>query len=180
MDMVGYSKRFNFDYNYWSHTLESPSFANQTQIFDDLGGFTVGNAIAGYNCSIFAYGQTGSGKTYTMLGATLADGGADLEACEELGLIPRMCEFLFDHVHQINGTQQDDERLRSPGPRAVANSADTVSSPGHRSPSPGHHSSPGHRSPSPLPAEAGDIIKAEVKVSYLGRCYHTYNFDARD
>jgi hypothetical protein len=169
MDMAAYSKRFNFDLNYWSHIREAPTFASQTQIFDDLGGFTVGNAIAGYNCSIFAYGQTGSGKTYTMMGATLADGGVDLEAREDLGLIPRMCESLFEHVREINGTQQDDERTRSPV--TPSNSADAVSSPdGHRTPSPTPH-----RTPSRMPAEAvrgGDIIKAEVKVSYLGKSRH--------
>ena len=39
----------------------------------------------GHNASVFAYGQTGSGKTYTMLGTE-----------EAQGLVPRLCESLFD------------------------------------------------------------------------------------
>ena len=47
-------------------------------------------ALDGYNGTIFAYGQTGSGKTFTMLNV----GGAP----EELGLIPRISEALFEQL----------------------------------------------------------------------------------
>ena len=49
----------------------------------------VQSALDGYNVCIFAYGQTGSGKTYTM------DGYGD-----QIGIIPRTIDFLFDCFEQ--------------------------------------------------------------------------------
>lgn len=71
-------------------------YANQEMVFNALGEFLLGNALRGYNCSLFAYGQTGSGKTYTMLGME----GGNLEASggEEIGIVPRLCQSLFDRV----------------------------------------------------------------------------------
>lgn len=48
------------------------------------------NVCAGYNTCIFAYGQTGSGKSYTMMGSESNQ--------QEKGLIPRLCEHLFDKI----------------------------------------------------------------------------------
>ena len=54
------------------------------------------NALNAFNCSIFAYGQTGSGKSYSMMGT----GGemSRVMASEQRGLIPRICEALFNRV----------------------------------------------------------------------------------
>jgi hypothetical protein len=41
---------------------------------------------------LFAYGQTGSGKSYTMMGAD----------AEQKGLIPRLCENLFEKIASIS------------------------------------------------------------------------------
>jgi len=41
---------------------------------------------------LFAYGQTGSGKSYTMMG----NDGED-----QKGLIPRLCESLFEKIASI-------------------------------------------------------------------------------
>ena len=57
---------------------------SQSHIYEMLGAGLLEKVINGYNASAFAYGQTGSGKTYTMLGTP-----------EERGLIPRLCEGLF-------------------------------------------------------------------------------------
>ena len=56
----------------------------QAEIYDALGAKVLQQVVTGHNASVFAYGQTGSGKTYTMLGTP-----------EQRGLIPRLCEGLF-------------------------------------------------------------------------------------
>ena len=38
---------------------ETEKFANQEQVFDNLGVELLDNAFDGYNACIFAYGQTG-------------------------------------------------------------------------------------------------------------------------
>ena len=50
----------------------------------------------GFNGTVFAYGQTGSGKSYSMMGT----GGemSRVMASEQRGLIPRICEALFNRV----------------------------------------------------------------------------------
>lgn len=50
------------------------------------------NAWRGYNVSLFCYGQTGSGKSYTMVGL-----GANK------GLVPRICEELFNIIDNRKG-----------------------------------------------------------------------------
>ena len=81
---------FTFDHSYWSADQDHVDFANQEQIYNDLGKFlnnsyclfrpminfvlflllfisetsgkeVVEAAFTGYNACIFAYGQTGSG-----------------------------------------------------------------------------------------------------------------------
>ena len=72
------------------------------------------NAFEGYNACIFAYGQTGklqshrvittqslystymyagSGKSYTMMGSLLDE--------ELKGIIPRLCDTLFDRIAEV-------------------------------------------------------------------------------
>ncbi|EDQ91427.1 uncharacterized protein MONBRDRAFT_15109, partial [Monosiga brevicollis MX1] len=85
-------KKFTFDHSYWSYDRDDSHYATQDQVFDDLGGDVLQAAFDGYNACVFAYGQTGSGKSYTMMGYG-----------EDIGLIPRICEALFDRC-----TQQSD------------------------------------------------------------------------
>ncbi len=85
---VGRPHKFTFDYSYWSHARGDAHFAGQDRVYEDLGTDVVDNAFLGYNACVFAYGQTGSGKTYTMMG----DSG------EERGLIPRICQSMFDKM----------------------------------------------------------------------------------
>jgi hypothetical protein len=93
-DQTAWEKQFAFDYAYWS-SGES-NYTSQKQIFQELGHDVITNAMSGYNCSVIAYGQTGSGKTYTMMGDDAGDSDSDTNA----GLIPRICNKLFDHMKQ--------------------------------------------------------------------------------
>ena len=64
-------REFSFDFSYWSHDefhsdddgvlcADSPKYATQRMVFDDLGQGVLDNAVKGFNCSLFAYGQTGT------------------------------------------------------------------------------------------------------------------------
>ncbi|XP_072545681.1 uncharacterized protein stard9 isoform X2 [Salminus brasiliensis] len=75
---------FGFDYCYWSVNAETPNYASQEDVFQDLGVSVLAGAAEGYNICLFAYGQTGSGKTYTMMGTP-----------DSIGLTPRICQGLF-------------------------------------------------------------------------------------
>ena len=70
---------------------ESRPIATQETIFQEAGAPAVSNALSGYNTCIFAYGNTGTGKTYTMIGLG-----------NELGLTPRILEFLFSEIEGGN------------------------------------------------------------------------------
>ncbi|KAI5705889.1 hypothetical protein M8J75_002727 [Diaphorina citri] len=61
-------KDFTFDHSYWSFDPSSPQFASQEQVFNDLGMDVVDAAFEGYN------------------------------ACDSRGLIPRICEALFQRM----------------------------------------------------------------------------------
>lgn len=88
------TKSFTFDHSYWSHTKEDPQFASQEQVYKDIGAEMLQHALQGYNVCIFAYGQTGAGKSYTMMGSK-----------EEEGIIPRLCNNLFQHLHVLDSDE---------------------------------------------------------------------------
>ncbi|KAI9252088.1 hypothetical protein BY458DRAFT_523288 [Sporodiniella umbellata] len=92
-------KAFTFDQSYWSADLNSPDYADQIRVYNDLGKELLDHAFDGYNCCIFAYGQTGSGKSYSMVGYG-----------EDKGIIPRTCSELFERVQQ-NKTDTLDFRV---------------------------------------------------------------------
>eukprot|EP00039_Didymoeca_costata_P019583 m.338114 g.338114 ORF g.338114 m.338114 type:complete len:1030 (-) comp18317_c0_seq1:150-3239(-) len=92
-------KTFTFDYSYNSFSSDGDDFTSQEKIFRDLGDDVVSSAYAGYNACVLAYGQTGAGKTYSMIG------GPD----EERGLIPRICEALFERQDNDSGTKYSAE-----------------------------------------------------------------------
>ncbi|XP_055515623.1 kinesin-like protein KIF1B isoform X3 [Leucoraja erinacea] len=84
-------KTFSFDHSYWSHTSpEDPSFASQSQVYNDIGKEMLQHSFEGYNVCIFAYGQTGAGKSYTMMGKQDKD---------HQGIIPQLCEDLFEKIN---------------------------------------------------------------------------------
>ncbi|KAI9484614.1 hypothetical protein BDB00DRAFT_854270 [Zychaea mexicana] len=84
-------KPFTFDKSYWSADKADPSYADQEQVFNDLGVELLDHAFNGYNCCIFAYGQTGSGKSYSMMGYG-----------EDKGITPRTCSELFNRIDAIS------------------------------------------------------------------------------
>ncbi|CAK9297174.1 unnamed protein product [Gordionus sp. m RMFG-2023] len=83
------AKTFAFDYCFDSN--EDSNAASQSDIFEKIGLDVLNNAFMGYNACIFAYGQTGSGKSYTMMGTST-----------DQGIIPRLCEKLFDRIDTTN------------------------------------------------------------------------------
>lgn len=84
-------KSFNYDYSYWSHDKNDSHFADQQQVYMDIGEEMLNHAFEGYNVCIFAYGQTGAGKSYTMMGSR-----------DEEGIIPRICRNLFTSMTDVN------------------------------------------------------------------------------
>ena len=93
----GRVREFSFDFSYWSHASTDPHFADQEQVFGDLGEDCLNNAWAGYNCSLFAYGQTGSGKSFSMVGNAQGDQG-ELLVGPQAGIVPRVCSSMFDRI----------------------------------------------------------------------------------
>jgi hypothetical protein len=81
----GKKKTFAYDYAFNIDTA-------QDALFSVIGEKVIDNAFRGYNCCIFAYGQSGSGKTFTMMGDS-----------ENLGLIPKICQALYDRQENSNG-----------------------------------------------------------------------------
>lgn len=86
----GGPKTFAFDRSYWSFNKDDPSYAGQSNLFEDLGGPLLENAFQGYNNCIFAYGQTGSGKSYSMMGYG-----------KEIGIIPMICQDMFRRIEEM-------------------------------------------------------------------------------
>lgn len=84
------SKTFAFDKSYWSFNRNDNNFADQDDLFADLGKPLLDNAFGGYNNCIFAYGQTGSGKSYSMMGYG-----------KEEGVIPKICRDMFQRIEEV-------------------------------------------------------------------------------
>ncbi|NWT85290.1 KIF14 protein, partial [Lanius ludovicianus] len=85
---------FSYDFSLWSFDKGHPNFASQAMIYKTLALPLLERAFEGYNACLFAYGQTGSGKSYTMMGFD-----------EDRGIIPRLCEDLFNHIAQMDKEQ---------------------------------------------------------------------------
>ena len=60
----GREHTFTYDHSFWSSNREDAHFADQEQIYRNMGTPLLKKAFEGYNCCLFAYGQTGSGKSY--------------------------------------------------------------------------------------------------------------------
>ncbi|NXI01913.1 KIF14 protein, partial [Pachycephala philippinensis] len=85
---------FSYDFSFWSFDKGHPDFASQAMIYKTLAVPLLERAFEGYNACLFAYGQTGSGKSYTMMGFD-----------EDQGIIPRLCEDLFNQIAQMDKEQ---------------------------------------------------------------------------
>lgn len=84
----GKRKNFTFNYVYDMHTT-------QDMIYSDIGKQVVNNSFCGYNSCVFAYGESGTGKSHTMMG--------EFSSPEKVGLIPRVCQELFNRQLDNNG-----------------------------------------------------------------------------
>ncbi|XP_075719211.1 kinesin-like protein KIF16B isoform X2 [Rhinoderma darwinii] len=84
------TKKFTYDFSYFSADCKNPNYVSQERVFRDLGTDVLKSAFEGYNACVFAYGQTGSGKSYTMMGNP-----------GDSGLIPRICEGLFSRIADV-------------------------------------------------------------------------------
>ncbi|NXM74977.1 KIF14 protein, partial [Serilophus lunatus] len=85
---------FSYDFSFWSFDKCHPHFASQAVMYQTLAVPLLERAFEGYNACLFAYGQTGSGKSYTMMGFD-----------EDQGIIPRLCEDLFNQIAQMDKEQ---------------------------------------------------------------------------
>ena len=109
---TGQTKKFYFDYSYWSHDgfmvdpntgmfeKDTPdsNYASQTAVFSDLGVEVLDNAFEGYHTCLFAYGQTGSGKSYSIFGYE-----------KNIGIIPMACAEIF---RRIELAQEEGEEVK--------------------------------------------------------------------
>ncbi|XP_065832397.1 kinesin-like protein KIF16B [Oscarella lobularis] len=123
-------RAFTYDYAYSSFDPSEDNYARQDKVFDDLGSLVLESAFGGYNTCVFAYGQTGAGKTFSMMGNGRGD---------ERGLIPRICEQLFERVTQsqiemsckaqVSYLEIYNERVKDLMLPPSANKSDTVAAP---------------------------------------------------
>ncbi|XP_053699464.1 osmotic avoidance abnormal protein 3 [Sabethes cyaneus] len=84
-------KSFKFDSAYgYAATTEN--------IYSDICYSLVESVLEGYNGTIFAYGQTGCGKSHTMQGTTYNLAAADPNNANNIGIIPRSFEHVFEAI----------------------------------------------------------------------------------
>eukprot|EP00792_Barthelona_sp_PAP020_P007773 TRINITY_DN3162_c3_g1_i2.p1 TRINITY_DN3162_c3_g1~~TRINITY_DN3162_c3_g1_i2.p1 ORF type:complete len:826 (+),score=202.39 TRINITY_DN3162_c3_g1_i2:59-2536(+) len=80
-------RKFKFDRIFDENT-------KQDEVFERIGRPYLNKFIQGYNCTVFAYGQSGSGKTHSI------SYPPDAESQDDVGLVPRCIEALFEHINQ--------------------------------------------------------------------------------
>ncbi|KAM7447173.1 the TRAFAC class myosin-kinesin ATPase superfamily [Porites harrisoni] len=91
---AGMEYEFVYDYSIWSCDPKHPEFVGQEKLYKLMGQPLLNSAFEGYNTCLFAYGQTGSGKSYSIMGQG-----------DELGILPRFCEELFERIKCWNELQ---------------------------------------------------------------------------
>jgi hypothetical protein len=76
--------------------------ATQEELFEMAASERIDWVLAGFSATIIAYGQTGSGKTHTMIGpeSVMETGSLAAADLDELGIIPRACQQLYDDLAQ--------------------------------------------------------------------------------
>ena len=90
------TRTFHYDCCLWSHDRRDRHFADQQQVYDQVGAGVVEAGWDGFNSTLFAYGQTGSGKSYTMM-----------DSDDEPGIIPRLCQSLFARMEAAKAKAED-------------------------------------------------------------------------
>ena len=88
----------------YSHCFDSMNGSGNDQhaVFERVGLPILADAWCGFNTTLLMYGSIGSGKTYSCVGNT--DSGP-----EGMGLLPRVCEYLFDSIQRKRSLLQRDE-----------------------------------------------------------------------
>ena len=88
------------------HFLASANFVevahentSQEEMFELVGLPITQTCLEGFNGTIICYGQTGSGKSYTTFGAS------DVKSVENRGLVPRVLEYLWEHIALENSDE---------------------------------------------------------------------------
>lgn len=73
----------------------------QEELYEMAASERIDWVLSGFSATLIAYGQTGSGKTHSMIGpeSVMETGSLDVADPDELGLIPRACQHLFDELH---------------------------------------------------------------------------------
>jgi kinesin family member 5 len=74
--------------------------SKQVEVFNLVATPVVQSIFDGYNATIFAYGQTSAGKTHTMMGPSSDEIQGYCDDAEEKGLIPRLCESIFNRFEE--------------------------------------------------------------------------------
>lgn len=88
--IIGKDRNFTFDKVFDMNSSQEPIY--ETWVKNLVLGW-----FHGFNATVLAYGQTGSGKTFTMgSGHTIG-----IEP-NQLGIIPRVIEFIFDEISKRN------------------------------------------------------------------------------
>ena len=88
--VMGKDRAFAFDAVY------GPS-SPQAGIYNEWVSPLVDGLFNGYNATVLAYGQTGTGKTFTM-----GSGDNAGKLAEELGVIPRVMEDVYQRLEELN------------------------------------------------------------------------------
>ncbi|RKP14663.1 P-loop containing nucleoside triphosphate hydrolase protein, partial [Piptocephalis cylindrospora] len=78
--------------------------STQEDVFSEVVTPLMNQFFDGYNATILAYGQTSSGKTHTM-GTGDPNGN---EAYEDLGIVPRAVESIFQRIAQLKAQGNHD------------------------------------------------------------------------
>lgn len=75
---------------------------DQLTSYETIGEPILNDILNGYNSTLMAYGQTGSGKTFTVFGSrnSIDTIGKTGPLVEEMGVVPRIIENLFDFIQQ--------------------------------------------------------------------------------
>lgn len=73
----------------------------QEELYEMAASERIDWVLSGFSATLIAYGQTGSGKTHSMIGpkSVMESGSLDVADPDELGLIPRACQHLFDELY---------------------------------------------------------------------------------
>ena len=99
----GEIKKFHFDHVFNINDSQDEAYEMITHPIKESDTTTwtiVEESFEGYNSCIMAYGQTGSGKTHTIFGSLEAIENLDYEISEEVGVVPRLVDGIFDHIQE--------------------------------------------------------------------------------